>query len=109
MKKRLPTSIAILVFTIGFVLLRQFSLLFFDAFVFAIMLGSIIEMVKVNKKQGKRIDSILLFLVPVIEVIIFNLTSGKYWILLNLAFCILSILYLLTPEIVIYGKNRKSC
>lgn len=108
MKKRLPTSIAILVFTIGFVLLRQFSLLFFDAFVFAIMLGSIIEMVKVNKKQGKRIDSILLFLVPVIEVLIFNLTSGKYWILLNLAFCILSILYLLTTEIVIYGKNRKN-
>lgn len=108
MKKRLPTSIAILVFTIGFVLLRQFSVLFFDAFAFAIMLGAVIEIVKVNKNQGKQIDAVLLLLVPILEVLIFNLTEGKFIILLNLALCILSILYLLTAEIVIYGKNRKN-
>ena len=108
MKKRLPTSIAILIVTLGFVLLRQFSLLFFDAFVFAIMTGSVIEMFKVHKKQNKKIDAGILLLVPAVEVLIFNLVSSKYIILLNLAFVILSILYLLTVEIIIYGKNRKN-
>ena len=108
MKKRLPTGIAILIVTLGFVLLRQFSLLFFDAFVFAIMLGSVIEILKVQKKQSKKIDAGVLLLVPAVEILIFNLTSGKYVLLFNLAFIILTILYLLTAEIVIYGKNRKN-
>ena len=108
MKKRLPTSIAILAVTIGFVLLRQFSLWFFDAFVFAIMFGSVIEMLKVHRKQNKKIDTVILLLTPAIEVLIFNFTSGRNIILFNLAFVILSILYLLTTEIVIYGKNRKN-
>lgn len=108
MKKRLPTSIAILIVTLGFVLLRQFNLLFFDAFVFAIMLGSVIEMLKVHRKQNKKIDAAVLILAPAIEVLIFNLASGKYIVLFNLVFIVLSILYLLTSEIIIYGKNRKN-
>lgn len=107
MKKRLPTSIAILVVTIGFVLLRQFSLLFFDAFALAIMLGSVVEMIKVNKKQNKKIDIALLLLIPICEALIFVLTEGREIILYNLCLVLLSILYLLTAEIVIYGRNRK--
>ncbi len=108
MKKRLPTSIAILIVTLGFVLLRQFSLWFFDAFVFAIMIGSVIEMLKVHRKQNKKIDAVILLLIPAIEVLIFNFASGRNIILFNLALVILSVLYLLTTEIVIYGKNRKN-
>ena len=108
MKKRLPTSIVILAVTIGFVLLRQFSVLFFDAFALAIMLGSVIEIVRVNKKQNKKIDGGLLVFVPILEVLIFIFAKGGNIILFNLALVILAILYLLTAEIIIYGKNRKS-
>ena len=94
MKKRLPTSIAILVVTIGFVLLRQFSLLFFDAFALAIIIGSVVEIVKVNKKQNNKIDAGLLLLVPILEVLIFIFADGKDILLYNLALVILSILYL---------------
>ena len=108
MKKRLPTSIAILIITIGFVLLRQFSVLFFDALVLSIMLGSIIEMVRANKKQNKKIDLGLLLIVPIVECLIFNLAKGKEIILYNIVLVLFSILYLLTVEIFIYGKNRKN-
>lgn len=107
MKKRLPTSIFILIVTIGFVLLRQFSLLFFDALVLAIMTGSVLEIIRVHKKINRKIDVGLLLLVPVIECVIFNLASGRDIILWNFALIILAVIYLLTVEIVIYGKNRK--
>lgn len=107
MKKRLPTSIAILIFTLGFVLLKQFSPLFFDAFAFVIMLGSIIEIIKVNKKQGKQIDIPVLVLAPVLLCVIFNLAKGRLVLILCLSYVILSVLYLLTYEIFAYGKNRK--
>ena len=55
MKKRLPTSIVILVFTVGFVLLRQFSNLFFDAFALTMMLGSVIEVVRVQKSKTTKL------------------------------------------------------
>ena len=106
MKKRLPTSIAILIVTIGFVLLRQFSLLFFDALILAIMMGAVLEIIRVHKKFNKKIDVGLLLLVPVIECVIFNLASGRDIILCNFALIILAVIYLLTVEIVIYGKNR---
>ena len=107
MKKRLPTSIFILIVTIGFVLLRQFSLLFFDALVLAIMTGSVLEIIRVHKKINRKIDVGLLLLVPVIECVIFNLASGRDIILWNFALIILAVICLLTVEIVIYGKNRK--
>ena len=77
MKKRLPTSIFILIFTIGFVLLRQFSLLFFDAFALIMMLGSVIEVVRVQKKQNKKIDAWLLYAVPLALFAIFAFAKGK--------------------------------
>ena len=107
MKKRLPTSIAILIFTLAFVLLKQFSPLFFDAFALVIMFGSIIEIIKVNKKQEKQIDISVLVLAPVALCLIFNLAKGKLIVLLCLAFVLLAVLYLLTFEIISYGRHRK--
>lgn len=106
MKKRLPTSIAILVFTLGFVLLKQFSPLFFDAFAFIMMMGSIIEIIRIHKKQNKQIDVPVLVLVPVALMVIFNLASGKLSIILCLIYAMISVLYLLTFEIISYGKHR---
>ena len=108
MKKRLPTSIFILIFTIGFVLLRQFSLLFFDAFALTMILGSVIEVVRVQKKQNKKIDAWLLYAVPVALFAIFAFATGKLVISLSLILVVASVLYLLTFEIFAYAKTRKA-
>lgn len=108
MKKRLPTSIVILIFTVGFVLLRQFSNLFFDAFALTMMLGSVIEVVRVQKKQNKKIDAWLLYIVPLALFAIFAFAKGSLVISLVLALVIVSVLYLLTFEIFAYAKQRKS-
>lgn len=106
MKKRLPTSIVIFIISLGFVLLRQFSLWLFDAFACVIMLGSVIEIIRIHKKTNKPIDIGILALTPIVQCLIFALASGKYIILLELAFVILALLYLLTFEIILYGKKR---
>ena len=108
MKKRLPTSIFILIFTIGFVLLRQFSLLFFDAFALTMMLGSVIEVVKVQKKQGHKIDALLLYAVPLALFAIFAFAKSGIILPLILILIVASVLYLLTFEIIAYAKTRKS-
>ena len=108
MKKRLPTSIFILIFTIGFVLLRQFSNLFFDAFALVMMLGSVIEVVRVQKKQGKKIDAWLLYLVPLALFAIFAFAKGELVLVLCLILAVVSVLYLLTFEIFAYAKQRKA-
>lgn len=108
MKKRLPTSIVILIFTIGFVLLRQFSNLFFDAFALTMMMGSVIEVVRVQKKQGKKIDSWLLFAVPLAIFAIFAFAEGTLVLTLALILLVVAVLYLLTFEIFAYAKTRKA-
>lgn len=107
MKKRLPTSIAIVILTVGFVLLRQFSLLFFDAFACVIMLGSVIEIIRIHKNANRPIDAVLLLLIPIIEALIFIFAEGKFVILLSLAVVVIAVLYLLAYEIVIYNLKRK--
>ena len=93
MKKRLPTSIVILVFTIGFVLLRQFSKLFFDAFALTMVLGSVIEVVRAQKKQNKKIDAWLLYLVPFAIFAIFAFAKGMQVLSFCLILVVLSVLY----------------
>ena len=108
MKKRLPTSIFILIFTVGFVLLRQFSLLFFDAFALTMMLGSVIEVVRVQKKQNQKIDAWLLYAIPVALFAIFAFAKDGLVLTLCLILTLLSVLYLLTFEIFAYAKSRKA-
>ena len=107
MKKRLPTSIVILIFTLGFVLLRQFSLVLFDIFALTLMIGSVVEVINANKKQHKRVDIPLLVIVPILECLLFIFAKGKLVLLINLALVVLSILYLITFEIFDYAKKRK--
>ena len=108
MKKRLPTSIFILIFTVGFVLLRQFSNLFFDAFALTMMLGSVIEVVRVQKKQNNKIDAWLLYAVPLALFAIFAFAKQNLILPLVLILLVASVLYLLTFEIFAYAKQRKA-
>lgn len=107
MKKRLPTSIAIVILTVGFVLLRQFSSLFFDVFACVIMLGSVFEIVRIHKNDKRPVDAVLLYLVPIAEALIFIFAKGKLALLLSLSVVVLSVLYLLAYEIVLYNLKRK--
>ena len=50
MLKRTLTGVVILLITAGFVLLKQFNKLFFDAFALILMYGSLIEVINAYKK-----------------------------------------------------------
>ena len=107
MKKRLLTGAIILILTIGFIVLRQFSLYFFDAFALAVMYGATIEMINVQRHQGNRICIWLLLVIPVLVCAIFVFAKGYLIIVLNIVLALLSVLILLTQEILSYAKQRK--
>ena len=64
MLKRTLTGAVILLITIGFVLLKQFNNLFFDAFALIVMCCSLYETINAYKKAGKKPHTALLFLAP---------------------------------------------
>lgn len=108
MKKRIVTGFFILLGVVGFLLLKQFSNLFFDALILVIMYGSLYEVGKVYKTDGKEIDY-LIYLLPAIFCLIFNLQSNTF---VAVGYVILIVLlyafYLLSAEIVEYGLKRKN-
>ena len=71
MLKRAITGFFILLSVIGFILLKQFSNLFFDALVMIIMYCSLYETIKVYKKDLKSVDYSL-YLMPAIMCLIFT-------------------------------------
>ena len=107
MKKRLLTGLVILFLTIGSIVLRQFSLYFFDAFSLVIMYGALIEFARIQKQQNKKISLWLLLLVPVAEFAIFAFASGQLILLLNLILALFMVLVLVTEEIAAFAKHRK--
>ena len=108
MLKRVLTGAGIFIITLGFVLLKQFHALFFDAFVLIMAYGSLIEIKKAYEIGGKKTD-ILLFLIPALICLIFNLESRivfalGYVALLGLCFAF----YLLIKEIIVFALKRKN-
>lgn len=65
MKTRVLTGAVILILTMGFVLLKQFSPFIFDAFLLVIMYGIIYETIKAYKIAGKKIDQVALYAFPI--------------------------------------------
>ena len=106
MKKRLLTGAVILLITIGFICLRQFSLYFFDAFALVIMYGALFEVTRIQKQLNKDVTIWLLFVVPVLECAIFIFAQGYLIFLLQLALALLIILVSLSKEIMGYSKKR---
>jgi len=106
MKKRLLTGAVILLVTIGFICLRQFSLYFFDAFALVIMYGALFEVTRIQKQLNKDVTIWLLFVVPVLECAIFIFAQGYLIFLLQLALALLIILVSLSKEIMGYSKKR---
>ena len=102
MLKRVLTGAGIFIITLGFVLLKQFHALFFDAFVLIMAYGSLIEIKKAYEIGGKKTD-ILLFLIPALICLIFNLES-RIVFALGLCFAF----YLLIKEIIVFALKRKN-
>lgn len=69
MLKRTITGLVILAVTVGFIFLKQFSPLFFDAFALIIIFGSIFEVINAYKKGNNNPYSTLLYLSPLLGFI----------------------------------------
>ncbi len=108
MLKRSITGAVILLITLLFVVLKQFSPLFFDAYVLIIMYGAIYEMYKVHQLSGKQADFITLSIVPAVACVIFNLEDNFYKQLVYIALLALAVLLVvLVEEIIEFANDRR--
>ncbi len=109
--KRTLTGLLILIVTVGFVLLRQFSELIFDAFLIVIMYGAIYEVTKAYKSSNKKVDQVLLYLYPIALVAFSIITKENYQFYSILGLVALFVLYfiiLVFEDAAILSENRKS-
>lgn len=117
MLKRTITGLIILIITAGFVLLKQFSPLFFDTFALIIIFGSIFEVIKAYKKGNNEPYSLLLYLSPVISFVGILVARKLYagidsriilssFLVLFLT-AIIVLMLSLTFDILTAAKNRK--
>lgn len=108
MIKRTITGAVILIFTALFVVLKQFSPLYFDAFLLVIMYGALYEVLKARKLSGTAACEIPLLLVPAALCAIFawdKLSKNALVYVILLAVAVL--LYALIADLVFLAKNRK--
>ena len=108
MLKRTITGGVIFLVTLLFVVLKQFSPLFFDAYLLLIMYGAIYEMYKVHQMSGKQADFISICFIPLVACIIFNLEKNPvkniFYVVL-IALVVMSVV--LIEDIVEFRDNRK--
>lgn len=108
MLKRTITGAVILLITALFVVLKQFSPLFFDAYLLIVMYGALYEMLRVHQLSGRRADFITLFLVPTVACLIFNLEKSCYKSVLYIGLMAIAVLIsVLVQEIFIFAGDRK--
>ena len=79
---RIITGAFILLFTVAFVLLKQVSHWFFDAFILVITLGAIVEIYKAYKHAGKSVNIVGLIVSVVAIFLIFNLEDNLVKVLI---------------------------
>lgn len=109
MLKRLFTGFFIVVFIVGFTLLRMVHLAFFDGFVLLLMLLSAYEFIKANRTQNKTLFEKLIFLYPVPVCVGYIFADS---LVLALFIQLLSILVIflvsMVIELIIYAVERKT-
>lgn len=108
MLKRTITGFFILLFTAGFIALRQVSPLFFDAFMLIIVYGSVIEMALASKFSDRKIAQVLVFLYPALMAVIHIFsTSVQMALLLQIASALLMFVCLMASELIENAIIRK--
>ena len=110
MLKRSITGAIILLITLLFVVLKQFSPIFFDAYVLIIMYGGLYEMYKSTETSRKAVDYIALSIVPALACLIFNLEDEFNKALLYVALiAIIVMAVVLIEEIIVFAASCSSC
>lgn len=108
MLKRTITGFFILLFTVGFIALRQVSPLFFDAFMLVIMYGSVVEMSLASKFSDKKIAQVLVFLYPAMVACIYIFSKTiQTALLLQIASALLMFALLMASELIENAIVRK--
>ena len=108
MLKRSITGAVILMLTLLFVVLKQFSPIFFDVYVLIFMYGSLYEMYKAHQISGKDADFVSLFFVPIFSCIAFNLEQNYTKALLYVGLMAIAVLIIsLSGEIITFSKDRR--
>lgn len=108
MLKRTITGFFILLFTAGFIALRQVSPLFFDAFMLVIVYGSVVEVALASKFSDKKIAQVLVFLYPALMACIYIFSKTvQTALLLQIASALLMFALLMTSELIENSIARK--
>ncbi len=108
MLKRTITGGIIFLITLLFVALKQFSPLFFDAYLLIIMYGAIYEMYRVHQLSGKQADFISICFIPLVACAIFNIEKNFMMNIVYIALIALVVMcVVLIEEIVEFRDNRK--
>ena len=108
MKKRIITGSFIFVVTLAFVLLKQVSCLFFDAFTLVISYFSLREIINAHKeKQVEKQIQIALYIVPIAQMIIYHFAGALLALILNILLALILIVYFITVDMYFYAKERK--
>ena len=120
MLKRTLTGLVILLVTAGFVLLKQFNSLFFDAFALIIMYASIIEVINAYKKAGKKAHTAVLLCLPAMMFIAISIVKHIYadyfysieklsyaTLISFIIIAVVALMVFLTIDIISAGRLRK--
>ena len=109
MKKRAISSIFIVAFTLAFVLLKQVSCLFFDAFALAIAYCSLVEIINAHgENRPQQRTQVALFCVPALQFLIYHFAPTFVWAFtLHLALAAILFMYLISADMMVYAKDRK--
>lgn len=109
MKKRAISSCFIVAFTLAFVLLKQVSCWFFDAFALIISYFSLREIINAHgENRPEKRTQVALFCVPVLQCLIYHFSNTFIWaITLHLALAVMLFVYLISADMMVYAKVRK--
>lgn len=108
MLKRTITGAVILAVTLIFVILKQYSDLFFDAYVLIMSYASLIEVASAYKLSSKKVNLPLLLFIPAVMCLIVNLANSRYdAFIYQMLTAIIILIISLTCEIIVFARNRK--
>ena len=109
MLQRTITGAFIVLFTVAFVLLKQVSNLFFDAFALIIMYISLYEVLGAYKVAKKKTNPVLLYFMPIVIALVFYFADSMLeTILYNMISVVALFVALITVDIIEFAIHRKN-
>ncbi len=108
MLTRIITGSVIFIISLAFVLLKQVSFLFFDAFALIILLCALNETIKAYKTSKVKVSEVPLYLSVLMIACTHIFAKTALQVITGyILITIFVLIYVLTEEIVIFARNRK--